>query len=153
MLPRHRLRQIVNWLTLSTPFGLLLAVLGRARISRQRDGLFIAEQSKLMLPDAGAFTVGNVIITGRPWEVMVTRYPDLLAHETAHSSQWAWLGPLFLPLYVVWMGWSMIRTGDRASRNYLERWAGLVRGGYREKAIRRLRPIPPSTDQDNAPAQ
>lgn len=146
MLPRYRLRQIVNWITLSTPFGLSIALLGRAEISRAGDGLYIAEKSKLMLPDASAFTVGNVIITGRSWEALVARVPTLLGHEAAHSSQWAWLGPLFLPVYVVWMGWSMLRTGDRASRNYLERWAGLARGGYREQNIRRLRPIAAKPD-------
>ena len=130
MKPRYQVRRIVNWVTLSTPFGLLIALAGRAKLHRERDGLFIAEHSKLMLPDAGAFTVGNVIITGGSFTALEARFPELLDHEAAHSSQWSLLGPLFLPLYVIWMGWSMLRTRNRATRNYLERWAGLARGGY-----------------------
>jgi len=121
---------VVNWITLSTPLGLLIALLGRASISGKRDGLFVAEHCRLMLPDAGAFTVGNVIITGQSWAKLEGWFPEILDHEAAHSSQWAWLGPLFLPVYVILMGWSMLRTHNRATRNYLERWAGLKRGGY-----------------------
>jgi len=131
-------RAIVNWVTLSTPFGLAIALLGRAKIRRERDALYVAENCRLMLPDAGAFTVGNVVITGDTFDRLAASYPDVLDHEAAHSSQWALLGPLFLPVYVVWTLWSLVRTGDRASRNYLERWAGLARGGYREVAIRRI---------------
>ena len=89
-----------------------------------------------MLPDAGAFTVGNVIITGRTLAELETRLPEILDHEAAHASQWAWLGPLFLPVYLVGTGWSLWRTGDRAARNHLERWAGLASGGYREIGCR-----------------
>jgi len=130
MKPRYAVRLVVNWVTLSTPLGLLLAGLGRAKLRRERDGLWIAEHSKLMLPDAGAFTVGNVIITGGSFAALEARFPQLLDHEAAHSSQWSLLGPLFLPLYLIWTAWSMLRTRNRATRNYLERWAGLKRGGY-----------------------
>ena len=132
MKPRYVLRLVVNWLTLSTPFGLIIALFGRAKVRRERDGLWIAENCRLMLPDAGAFTVGNVIITGRRFADLEAHYPELLDHEAAHSSQWSLLGPLFLPLYLLWMAWSMLRTRNRATRNYLERWAGLKRGGYHE---------------------
>ena len=130
MVPRYRARQIINWVNLSTPLGLLIAVLGRADVQRERDGLYVAERCRLMLPDAGAFTVGNVVITGQTMARLKGFFPEILDHEAAHSSQWAWLGPCFLPLYVIWMGWSILRTGNRATRNYLERWAGLKRGGY-----------------------
>jgi len=83
-----------------------------------------------MLPDAGAFTVGNVIITGG--ELADLPGTDVPAHEAAHSSQWALLGPAFLPVYLAMTAWSLRRAGDRAARNYLERWAGLARGGYVE---------------------
>jgi len=130
MKPRYRVRMVVNWITLSTPFGLLIALFGRAKRRRVRDGLWIAESCRLMLPDAGAFTVGNVIITGGHFADLEAHYPEILDHEAAHASQWSLLGPLFLPLYVVWVGWSWLRTRNRATRNYLERWAGLKRGGY-----------------------
>ena len=34
------------------------------------------------------------------------------------------------------MGWSWLRTGDRASRNFFERQAGLADGGYRDLPTR-----------------
>ena len=136
MKPRYLVRRVVNWVTLSTPFGLLIAVLGRAKLRREKDGLWVAEHCRLMLPDAGAFTVGNVVITGGSFDALASHFPEILDHEAAHSSQWSLLGPLFLPLYVIWMVWSMLRTGNRATRNYLERWAGLKRGGYDENATR-----------------
>ena len=86
MKPRYRIRSVVNWITLSTPFGLLIALFGRAKLRRVRDGLWIAENSRLMLPDAGAFTVGNVIITGRLFADLEARFPEVLDHEAAHSS-------------------------------------------------------------------
>jgi len=129
---RHRVRSVANWVTLSTPLGLIIAGLGGAKVHRVRDGLFIAEHCRLMLPDAGAFTVGNVIVTGRTWAELRSALPQVLDHEAAHASQWALLGPAFLPIYLAMTAWSMMRTGDRASRNYLERWAGLARGGYRD---------------------
>jgi len=130
---------VINWVTLSTPFGLLIALLGRAHVYGQRDGLFVAENCRLMLPDAGAFTVGNVIITGGTMARLQGYFPEIIDHEAAHSSQWSFLGPLFLPLYVLLMAWSMLRTRNRATRNYLERWAGLKRGGYQED-VPKIRP-------------
>ena len=125
---RYRVRAVVNWVTLSTPLGLLIAGLGRAVLTRKPDGLYLAENCRIMLPDAGAFTVGNVIITGG--KLRDLRGTDVLAHEAAHASQWALLGPAFLPVYLAMTAWSLQRTGDRAAGNYLERWAGLARGGY-----------------------
>ena len=34
------------------------------------------------------------------------------------------------------MGWSWLRTGDRAARNFFERQAGLADGGYRDLPTR-----------------
>ena len=119
---------MANWLTLSTPLGLLIAGLGQAVVTRKSDGLYLAEHCRIMLPDAGAFTVGNVIITSG--KLTDLRGTDVLAHEAAHASQWALLGPAFLPVYLIMTAWSLRRTGDRAAQNYLERWAGLARGGY-----------------------
>ena len=132
---RYRARMVVNWVTLSTPLGLVIAGLGRAVVTRKRDGLYVAEHCRLMLPDAGAFTVGNVIMTGGALADL--SWADALGHEAAHSSQWALLGPAFLPVYLAMTAWSLARTGDRAARNYLERWAGLARGGYQDVPIRR----------------
>ena len=128
MRARYRVRAVVNWVTLSTPLGLLVAGLGRAVVTRKADGLYLAEGCRIMLPDAGAFTVGNVIITGGKLRDLPGT--DVLAHEAAHASQWALLGPAFLPTYLAMTAWSLHRTGDRAADNYLERWAGLSRGGY-----------------------
>ena len=38
----------------------------------------------------------------------------------------------FYPAYAICMGWSMLRTGDRAARNFFERDAGLAIGGYED---------------------
>jgi len=127
---------VVNWLTLSTVLGFVIAGLGRASVHRVRDGLYVAEHCRLMLPDAGAFTVGNVVITHRRWADLRADLPRVLDHEAAHASQWALLGPFFLPVYLLMMAWSMTRTGDRAARNYLERWAGLSSGGYGDVPVR-----------------
>ena len=140
MQTRYKVREVVNWLTLSTVLGMIIAGLGRASVHRVNDGLYIAENCRLMLPDAGAFTVGNVIITRRSWTELRDRLPEVLDHEAAHASQWALLGPLFLPVYLIMMAWSMARTGDRAARNYFERWAGLRSGGYVDVPIRRVLP-------------
>jgi hypothetical protein len=37
------------------------------------------------------------------------------------------------------MAWSVLRTGDRAARNFFERQAGLAIGGYRELPTRPVR--------------
>jgi hypothetical protein len=34
------------------------------------------------------------------------------------------------------MGWSVLRTGDRAARNLFERQAGLAIGGYHDYPVR-----------------
>lgn len=57
-------RRAANVLNLSTPFGLLVARLGGAEVTVDDEGVFWAEGYRLPFPVAGAFTVGNVVITG-----------------------------------------------------------------------------------------
>ena len=135
----HRLRQIVNVINLSTLLGLLVALLGRCRLSRGPEGLILARGYRLPIPPAPAFTLGNVIML-RLTDERLTRRPHLLKHESKHATQYAWcLGPFMLIGYLVASAWSWMRTGDPASRNVFEVRAGLVDGGYRERPLRRER--------------
>ncbi|HET8600467.1 MAG TPA: hypothetical protein VFL99_09085 [Segeticoccus sp.] len=128
----YRLKAVANVLNLSTPFGLTVAALGRARLRPGPRGLVLGEHYRPAFPIATAFTVGNVVLTGSDWASLLARNPELLQHEERHSWQWmVCLGLPFLPLYVAAMGWSVLRTGDRASANVFEVDAGLERGGYR----------------------
>ena len=150
------IRRVLNVINLSTPAGIVLARAGKCRISRGPDGLLLAGGWTWPLPRAAAFTVGNVILyrsrvapsfgplssapvpggTGRSL---------LLLHEARHSSQYAVLGPVFLPLYFLAAGISTLRTGDPASGNAFERLAGLDDGGYvtRRPPVLTRRPDPP----------
>ena len=133
-------RLVGNVLNLTTPGGLLVALIGDAKIRRGPRGLFLCEGYRLKFPIAGAFTIGNVITTESTWEQQLRRYPELLRHEEQHT--WQYLYCIGLPYYVAYvacMGWSVLRTGDRASRNFFERQAGLVIGGYRERPTRPVR--------------
>lgn len=121
-----RFRQVGNVLNLSTPCGLLLAGLGRARLRRGPDGLLIAEGYRWRFPIAGAFTVGNVVLTRSP-----RLNETLLRHEARHAWQWVACGQVFLPAYTAALAWSWLRTGDLAAANPFERLAGLAEGGYR----------------------
>ncbi|MGB7964533.1 MAG: hypothetical protein WCF12_16445 [Propionicimonas sp.] len=128
----QRLRAAGNAVNLSTALGLGIAALGRARLSRGERGLIYAEGFRVKLP-AGAFTVGNVVVTHGRLDVLESAHPGTLDHEDVHAWQYLVLAGLpFLPLYAAASGWSWLRTGDRASRNIFERHAGLVSGGYRE---------------------
>ena len=126
-------RIVGNFANLSTPLGLAIAGLGGATIKRGPRGLFLGEEYRFSFPIAGAFTVGNVITTSSTWDEMLSRNPLLIKHEEAHTWQYLYcLGlPYYIP-YVIFMGWSVIRTGDRAARNFFERHAGLTAGGYQE---------------------
>lgn len=127
---RYALRFVGNAVNLSTPFGLLTAALGRARLSRGPRGLLFAVGYRLPFPVASAFTVGNVIITRRPSTNAFDRTP-LLRHEERHSWQYlACLGLPLVPLYLLAAGWSLLRCGDYATHNVFERLAGLEDGGY-----------------------
>jgi hypothetical protein len=119
--------------------GLLVAVIGRAKIRRGPRGLFIAEHYRLKFPVANAFTIGSVITTTKTWDEMLARNPRLFEHEERHTWQYlVCFGLPFYPIYGVFLLWSMLRTGDRAARNFFERQAGLASGGYRDKPVRPL---------------
>ncbi|MDR0488945.1 MAG: hypothetical protein LBG99_06055 [Propionibacteriaceae bacterium] len=133
----HHIRTLVNWVNLSTLSGLLIAVIGRAQIHQGPQGLIFAENYRFEFPYASAFTVGNVVITARTIEQFEKRLPKGLVHEAKHSTQYAWLGPLFLPFYVIAMGVSWVRTRDRASWNPFEIHAGLEDGGYKKNSTRK----------------
>lgn len=132
------LRSIGNTVNLSTPLGLGIAAVGRSRIRFGPRGLWLADGYRPSFPIAGAFTVGNVVITGRAdWAGYLATAPTTLAHEERHTWQWLALGPLFLPAYAVSLGWSWLRTGDQAAANVFEQHAGLALGGYRVGVPRR----------------
>jgi hypothetical protein len=126
------LRFVGNIVNLTTLGGLLVALIGRARIRRGPRGLILGEGYQLKFPVAGAFTIGNVITTtSSTWEEKLKELPDLLRHEEGHT--WQYLYCLGLPFYLAYgicMGWSVLRTGDWAARNFFERQAGLAIGGY-----------------------
>ena len=123
-----------NFVNLSTVAGAFVGVLGRARFTRGPRGLFFANGYRLGFPVAGAFTIGNVILSKNP-----RAYFDdaaLVRHEERHSWQYFCLiGLPMLPLYVVGVVISFLLTGDPASRNPFERLANLKEGGYVEHPI------------------
>jgi hypothetical protein len=130
-------RLVGNVVNLSTPAGLLVAVVGRAKIRRGPRGLFVGEGYSLKFPVASAFTIGSVITTSRTWDELLRRNPRLFEHEERHT--WQYLYCVGLPFYLAYgacLGWSILRTGDRAARNFFERQAGLAAGGYRDAPIR-----------------
>jgi len=136
-------RWAANYVNLSTPAGLLVATLGRASIRRGPRGLWLAEHYRLAFPMAGAFTIGNVLVTASDWDELTGRFPDLLQHEEAHSWQYVYcLGLPYLLPYCVCMGWSKLLTGDRAAANFFERQAGLTEGGYVDLPYSTVRSIP-----------
>ncbi|MGB3592661.1 MAG: hypothetical protein WA994_00665 [Ornithinimicrobium sp.] len=146
-----RVRTIANWLNVSTLLGLGLARAGHARIRPGPFGLYLADHYRWSFPAGGAFTVGDVVITRHDFDRMLPRRPYLLEHEEVHARQWmACLGLPFIPLYVASMGWSMLRTGDRAARCAFERHAGLVKGGYADVPVR---PIGPALAQSGRRAR
>ncbi|HEY3006356.1 MAG TPA: hypothetical protein VGJ44_28675 [Kribbellaceae bacterium] len=128
----QRFKQVVNLLNLTTLAGFGVAMIGRAKLSRGPRGLLFATGYKLGFPIAGAFTIGNVLLTKHDRDYF-DGSPDLVRHEERHSWQYlCLLGAPFWPLYALCAGWSWLRTGDFASRNLFERMAGLVDGGYDE---------------------
>ena len=138
--PAGRLRVVGNAMNLTTPLGLCIARLGRARLRPGPRGLLLAEGYRLPFPVAGAFTVGDVVITAGGFDELLRRHPQLLAHEERHSWQYlVCLGLPFLTLYPLAMAWSLLRTGDQASANVFEVDAGLASGGYPQHPIRPLR--------------
>jgi hypothetical protein len=148
----QRFKLVVNFLNLTSLAGLAVAGVGRARISRGPRGLFFASGYKLGFPIAGAFTIGNVVLTRH--ELGYLDNQQLVRHEERHSWQWLCvIGVPFLPLYGLCAGWSWLRTGDFASRNLFERMAGLVDGGYTERQPRSLLKAIRSARRSRQPTQ
>lgn len=137
---RHR--AVVNTLNLTTPLGLLLARAGRAAVRRGPDGLWLAEGYRLGFPVAGAFTVGNVVLTASDIETLQARTPGMLGHESRHAAQYERWGLAFLPLYALAASWSWLRYRDPAVGNAFEREAGLVTGFYVANGCVRPEPLP-----------
>ncbi|MBB2891113.1 hypothetical protein [Flexivirga oryzae] len=132
-----RLKWCANWANGSTLLGMAIARIGRARVAKGPRGLYLAGGYRFDFPVAGAFTVGNVVVSKGDWTVLQRESPTLLTHEEQHSWQYVVCGGLpFLPLYAAALGWSWLRTGDFASRNVFERNAGLAMGGYHEHSVR-----------------
>lgn len=130
----QRVKVVGNFLNLTTFAGLLVGVVGRARFSRGPRGLVFANGYKLGFPVAGAFTIGNVVLSKH--ERAYFDNPALVRHEERHSWQYFCLiGLPMLPLYVVAVVVSFLLTGDPASRNLFERLADLKEGGYVERPI------------------
>jgi hypothetical protein len=128
---RWRVRQVANVVNLSTPAGLLVALAGRAAVSRGPDGLLLARRARLRIR-APAFTVGNVVLIRIDDEALARR-PALLRHEARHATQYACcVGLLMLPMYGLAALWSWLRCRDPASYNVFEVRAGLAEGGYRD---------------------
>ena len=130
-------RLVGNTVNLTTPLGLAVALAGGAHIRRGPRGLLIGEGYRLRFPVASAFTVGSVITTSRTLDELLARNPRLFEHEEQHTWQYLYcVGLPFLPAYGICLVWSMLRTGDRAARNFFERQADLAAGGYRDVPIR-----------------
>lgn len=126
-----RVVRVVNWVNGTTLAGLAVARLTGCTIDR-RDGCFQASGYRHRYPLAGAFTIGCVVLTRQPLTESVW------GHELGHARQYAWCGPMFLPLYGLAAGWSWVRCGDWWSQNIFERRAGLTAGGYVENPVKRL---------------
>jgi hypothetical protein len=129
-------RRVVNWVNLSTPLGLLVAVVGRASVSPSERGTLMATGYRWRIPIATAFTVGNVIVTrhDRAW---CSAHPEVLRHEDRHCTQYAFcLGPVMVLLYLVFAAVSWALSGSFASYNPFERLANLADGGYPRPALR-----------------
>ncbi len=136
----RRLVPLLNWINLTTPCGLAVAALSGCRISAGPGGILLAEGYRRRLPKARAFTVGSVVLLrGTVPHHAPAGFTRLLEHEARHTRQYAaCLGLPFLPAYLAAAGYSLLRTGDPASRNPFERGAGLADGGYRERPVRPL---------------
>ncbi len=135
-----RLVPLLNWLNMSTPCGLAVAALSGCRVTSGPHGILLAEGYRRRLPKARAFTVGSVVLLrGRLPDGAPAGFARLLEHEARHTRQYAaFLGLPLLPAYLLAAAYSLLRTGDPASRNVFERGAGLADGGYREQPLRPL---------------
>ncbi|MFI9556994.1 hypothetical protein [Nonomuraea endophytica] len=117
-------------MNLATPLGLLISVVGGAVREPGPDGLILAFGYRYRFPVAGAFTVGNVVLTRHH-----SLDEALIRHEGRHATQWACCAGLpMLPLYLLAMFTSLLICGHQASYNVFERLANLDDGGYPRKA-------------------
>ncbi|MEV4171588.1 hypothetical protein [Nonomuraea sp. NPDC049709] len=133
---RFWFRRAANYINLSTPLGLLIAIVGGATRQPGPNGLVLAFGYRYRFPVAGAFTVGNVVLTRRD-----SLNEQLIRHEGRHATQWAWcVGLPMLPLYLAAMLASVIVCGHQASYNVFERLAGLDDGGYPRQPVWWRRP-------------
>jgi hypothetical protein len=132
--PGQRVREVLNWVNGSTVAGLLIAGSGRAVLARHKDGIWTATQYR-GIASRRPFAVGNVLLT-RHDAAELARRPKLRAHEVRHSTQWAVLGPAFVPLYLTAMLFSRALAGDTAAANPFELLAGLSDGGYARRPPR-----------------
>lgn len=150
---RPRLVPLLNWINLSTPCGLAVAALSGCRVSAGPSGILLAEGYGRRLPKARAFTVGSVVLLrGRIPDGAPAGFVRLLEHEARHTRQYAaCLGLPFLPAYLLAAGYSLLRTGDPASRNVFERRAGLSDGGYIEKPLRPIAAVVRATRTTRGP--
>ncbi|MEU4831500.1 hypothetical protein [Streptosporangium sp. NPDC023615] len=140
----HRIRRALNYVNLSTPLGLLLARIGRARPCPGPDGLILAYGYRFRFPIASAFTVGNVVLT-KYEEGFLTG--ALLRHEDRHASQYMLcLGLPMLPLYLLAVACSMAICGNQASWNVFERLANLEDGNYLRRSPWWRRSGPPGPE-------
>ncbi|MFN8080568.1 MAG: hypothetical protein U0Q19_13500 [Kineosporiaceae bacterium] len=140
MTPLLRVRQVVNVVNLSTPLGLVVALVGGGRPGRGPHGLVLAENYRSAFPGgaARAVTIGNVVLL-RMSRAEAEALPGLIAHESRHATQYACcIGPFgFLPAYFIACAWSWWHTGNVALRNVFEVRAGLADGGYVQDPRRR----------------
>lgn len=135
MRPMTRAR--LNRLNGTTLLGAALARAAGCRRSSGPLGTSVAARYHWPIPNATCFVIGDVIFCRRTAEWLhEPTQQRMLAHELRHTTQYAWLGPTFLPLYFASCGWSYLLTGDRAARNPLERQANLADGGYRPHPLR-----------------
>src|ERR1700722_3152035 len=129
-----RVRQVVNLANGSTLAGLGVAALGCAATTRSADGLFVGARSRLPVPPAPAFCLGNVIMTRGDG---IDPGSALFRHEARHATQFACCGGGgMIPLYLAAAGGPWARTGDFGPRNVFGRRPGLADGGYTDKPLR-----------------
>jgi len=133
--PGQGVREALNWANGSTLVGLLIARSGRSGLARNQDGIWTATTYR-GIASRRTFTVGSVVLT-RHDAVELGNRPALRAHEVRHSTQWAMLGPLFVPLYFAEALISWVLTRDDAAGNAFEVLAGLRDGGYSGRPLQR----------------
>jgi hypothetical protein len=133
----QRTRTVLNWINLTTLVGLALARAGKARLRPGPGGLVIGGDYRLSKPEQTCLTMGNLVICRESVEWLLdSEQARLLGHETRHATQYAFLGPLFWPLYGVASLWSWLLTGGYGARNWFEQKAGLEAGGYADAPLR-----------------